>query len=300
MRALLTWSFVSLWRSLLIAIGWFEFNLSIVAWSWLVPRRSGAIEKLPGKPSSGQHPARCLLRMWSSWHFHLLTYKKKIYCGIDSVMAMPIEPLQSGGIRRIRQACANCRYYDPQTRVLCFTRWQSARFRRKKTKCSGERPICVHCRRNRLSCVYEPYSATVGDLPQPPLQVPMMPTGTTEANNVCWTMWSWSTKLLGLTGYRTSSWVELVWSSRASRSWVGNSPRTGMSTRQCSRWQKKVPLQVADRNTSGVYSKTSHLPRIRHHLQGMISKQLYSHHFQHPHEDTRMLPTGEMRQTELI
>ncbi|KAF5862298.1 hypothetical protein ETB97_011822 [Aspergillus alliaceus] len=31
------------------------------------------------------------------------------------------------------------------------------------TKCSGERPICLHCHRDNHACVYEPYSATVGD-----------------------------------------------------------------------------------------------------------------------------------------
>ncbi|KAJ5786988.1 hypothetical protein N7457_001978 [Penicillium paradoxum] len=49
----------------------------------------------------------------------------------------------SQGIKRIRQACANCR--------------------RKKTKCTGDRPICSHCRRNRLACIYEPYSVTVAE-----------------------------------------------------------------------------------------------------------------------------------------
>lgn len=52
--------------------------------------------------------------------------------------------------------------------------------RRKKTKCSGERPICFHCRRNRLACIYEPYSATLGDAnPPPPL-----PPVTNNLNNV--------------------------------------------------------------------------------------------------------------------
>ncbi|KAL1966035.1 hypothetical protein VTN77DRAFT_4975 [Rasamsonia byssochlamydoides] len=46
-------------------------------------------------------------------------------------------------IKRIRQACTNCR--------------------QKKTKCSGERPTCSHCQRNNRPCHYEPYSATVGD-----------------------------------------------------------------------------------------------------------------------------------------
>ncbi|KAH8680352.1 fungal-specific transcription factor domain-containing protein [Ilyonectria robusta] len=46
----------------------------------------------------------------------------------------------TGVIKRIRQACANCR--------------------RRKIKCSGQRPICTHCHQNRRSCVYEPYSMT--------------------------------------------------------------------------------------------------------------------------------------------
>ncbi|KAF4461510.1 hypothetical protein FALBO_11696 [Fusarium albosuccineum] len=49
-------------------------------------------------------------------------------------------PPNAGVIKRIRQACANCR--------------------RRKVKCSGERPVCTHCRQSRRSCVYEPYSAT--------------------------------------------------------------------------------------------------------------------------------------------
>ncbi|KAJ6023531.1 uncharacterized protein N7446_013896 [Penicillium canescens] len=64
-------------------------------------------------------------------------------------MDMTLDPLNSGSIKRIRQACANCR--------------------RKKTKCSGERPVCFHCRRNRLTCIYEPYSTTISDPPAPHL-----------------------------------------------------------------------------------------------------------------------------------
>ncbi|RHZ58385.1 uncharacterized protein CDV56_104912 [Aspergillus thermomutatus] len=56
-----------------------------------------------------------------------------------------MDSLQKGNLKRIRQACANCR--------------------RRKTKCSGERPVCFHCRRNKHTCVYEPYSVTVGDNP---------------------------------------------------------------------------------------------------------------------------------------
>ncbi|PWY65934.1 hypothetical protein BO83DRAFT_440241 [Aspergillus eucalypticola CBS 122712] len=56
-----------------------------------------------------------------------------------------MDPLQRGNLKRIRQACANCR--------------------RRKTKCSGERPICFHCRRNKHSCIYEPYSVTINDNP---------------------------------------------------------------------------------------------------------------------------------------
>ncbi|RAH40590.1 Zn(II)2Cys6 transcription factor [Aspergillus brunneoviolaceus CBS 621.78] len=67
---------------------------------------------------------------------------------MESLMA----PFQTGNLKRIRQACANCR--------------------RRKTKCSGERPICFHCRRNKHSCIYEPYSVTIGDNPPstPPAQ----------------------------------------------------------------------------------------------------------------------------------
>ncbi|KAH0533090.1 hypothetical protein TsFJ059_001700 [Trichoderma semiorbis] len=43
-------------------------------------------------------------------------------------------------IRRIRQACTNCRH--------------------RKTRCSGERPRCMNCRRVDRVCHYEPYSAT--------------------------------------------------------------------------------------------------------------------------------------------
>ncbi|KAL4738926.1 hypothetical protein BDV11DRAFT_215602 [Aspergillus similis] len=56
-----------------------------------------------------------------------------------------MDSLQKGNLKRIRQACSNCR--------------------RRKTKCSGDRPICFHCHRNKHSCVYEPYSVTVGDNP---------------------------------------------------------------------------------------------------------------------------------------
>ncbi|EHK41752.1 hypothetical protein TRIATDRAFT_207590 [Trichoderma atroviride IMI 206040] len=43
-------------------------------------------------------------------------------------------------IRRIRQACTNCRH--------------------RKTRCSGERPRCMNCRRVDRVCHYEPYSTT--------------------------------------------------------------------------------------------------------------------------------------------
>ncbi|KAL4807214.1 fungal-specific transcription factor domain-containing protein [Aspergillus unguis] len=59
----------------------------------------------------------------------------------------------SGMSKRIRQACASCR--------------------RRKTKCSGERPVCFHCRRSRQRCVYEPYSTTISDtsaVPPPAVQ----------------------------------------------------------------------------------------------------------------------------------
>lgn len=44
----------------------------------------------------------------------------------------------------------------------------SSAIRRRKTKCSGERPVCFHCRRSRQRCVYEPYSSTVSDTSVPP------------------------------------------------------------------------------------------------------------------------------------
>lgn len=43
--------------------------------------------------------------------------------------------------------------------IMIFT----TTFRRKKTKCSGERPACFYCRRSNRPCVYEPYSATIAD-----------------------------------------------------------------------------------------------------------------------------------------
>ncbi|KAJ0423054.1 hypothetical protein BJY00DRAFT_299973 [Aspergillus carlsbadensis] len=48
--------------------------------------------------------------------------------------------MESRNLKRIRQACASCR--------------------RRKSRCSGERPVCLQCRRTRNSCVYEPYSVT--------------------------------------------------------------------------------------------------------------------------------------------
>lgn len=51
-----------------------------------------------------------------------------------------LEAHHTGVIKRIRQACSNCR--------------------RRETKCSGEKPQCVNCRRIKRSCHYEPYSAT--------------------------------------------------------------------------------------------------------------------------------------------
>ncbi|KAL1907856.1 hypothetical protein Sste5344_006279 [Sporothrix stenoceras] len=47
-----------------------------------------------------------------------------------------------GSIRRIRQACTNCRH--------------------RKIKCSGEKPRCVNCRKVDRVCQYAPYSATSG------------------------------------------------------------------------------------------------------------------------------------------
>ncbi|KAJ4212789.1 hypothetical protein NW759_011429 [Fusarium solani] len=55
----------------------------------------------------------------------------------------------SGGIRRIRQACTSCR--------------------QRKTKCSGDRPRCMNCRRVNRSCHYESYSATMAAMAANPL-----------------------------------------------------------------------------------------------------------------------------------
>ncbi|KXJ85716.1 fungal-specific transcription factor domain-domain-containing protein [Microdochium bolleyi] len=60
----------------------------------------------------------------------------------------------AGVIKRSRQACSGCR--------------------KKKIKCSGERPVCMNCRQAQRGCIYEPYSnrntSTSGsgiDLPAP-------------------------------------------------------------------------------------------------------------------------------------
>ncbi|KAL2811399.1 hypothetical protein BJX63DRAFT_399192 [Aspergillus granulosus] len=45
--------------------------------------------------------------------------------------------------KRIRIACGHCR--------------------RRKTRCTGERPVCTPCQRNGHQCVYEPYSVTVAE-----------------------------------------------------------------------------------------------------------------------------------------
>ncbi|KAL5046724.1 fungal-specific transcription factor domain-containing protein [Aspergillus fruticulosus] len=42
----------------------------------------------------------------------------------------------------------------------------------KQEKCSGERPVCFHCRRSRHRCVYEPYSTTISDIAVPPPSYP--------------------------------------------------------------------------------------------------------------------------------
>ncbi|CAI7667311.1 unnamed protein product [Penicillium bialowiezense] len=75
-----------------------------------------------------------------------------------------MDMIDSGAIKRIRQACANCR--------------------RKKTKCTGDRPICYHCRRNHLACIYEPYSATVAENPSAPNSADLLPSAANNLNNV--------------------------------------------------------------------------------------------------------------------
>ncbi|KAL7915144.1 fungal-specific transcription factor domain-containing protein [Trichoderma velutinum] len=80
-------------------------------------------------------------------------------------------------IRRIRQACTNCRCANSPLRVLqppaqvgnavsaaerswlASPAWGAWKLHRK-TRCSGERPRCMNCRRVDRVCHYEPYSAT--------------------------------------------------------------------------------------------------------------------------------------------
>ncbi|XHG09050.1 hypothetical protein AWENTII_012129 [Aspergillus wentii] len=98
-------------------------------------------------------------------------------------MDFRVDSVQGGNIKRIRQACASCR--------------------KKKTKCSGERPICFHCRRNKRSCVYEPYSATVGD--QPPTSSLVGVTDNAELLQRISTIESRLAELSGQTGRRSAS-----------------------------------------------------------------------------------------------
>lgn len=101
-------------------------------------------------------------------------------------------------IRRIRQACTNCRCANPSLRLLRLSlgpgTGREYRFNRRfgagwlavspawggwelrmpcreltcvneisrhrKTRCSGERPRCINCRRVDRVCHYEPYSTT--------------------------------------------------------------------------------------------------------------------------------------------
>lgn len=42
-------------------------------------------------------------------------------------------------------------------------------YRQRKTKCSGDRPRCMNCRRVNRSCHYESYSATMAAMAANPL-----------------------------------------------------------------------------------------------------------------------------------
>ncbi|KAF4465222.1 hypothetical protein FALBO_7937 [Fusarium albosuccineum] len=86
----------------------------------------------------------------------------------------PQPPPPSGGIRRIRQACTSCRYELPvfsdsplSLVVPCI--WHASSLRQRKTKCSGDRPRCMNCRRVNRSCHYEAYSATMAAMAANPL-----------------------------------------------------------------------------------------------------------------------------------
>lgn len=143
-----------------------------------------AIWGKPGKASSGVvAPPFPRIHRFSPRSSSSATLAIGASRGNHSAMDMTLDSLQPGSIKRIRQACANCRYGTlASLTIQCpfvhlrLTGALSPNCRRKKTKCSGERPICFHCRRNRLACVYEPYAATVGDPnPAPTLAPPNNP-----------------------------------------------------------------------------------------------------------------------------
>lgn len=66
-------------------------------------------------------------------------------------------------IKRVRQACTNCRYgntprLSPDRYLLMYPN------RRKKTRCSGERPVCSFCARLGQDCHYnDSYAPLSGD-----------------------------------------------------------------------------------------------------------------------------------------
>lgn len=136
-------------------------------------------------------------------------------------MDMTLDSLQPGNIKRIRQACANCRYarLGSTTMSICTspTDLLSPNCRRKKTKCSGERPICFHCRRNRLACVYEPYAATLGD----PNPAPTLAPVNNPLNNVSQSPMTLVMLSNADFSFRQSSCNDSAQSSRAWRSLAG-------------------------------------------------------------------------------
>jgi hypothetical protein len=66
--------------------------------------------------------------------------------------------------KRIRQACQNCRYARyPFAFRSPMDRWMVCPkliviSRRKKTRCSGERPICAFCARLQQDCIYDDFA----------------------------------------------------------------------------------------------------------------------------------------------
>lgn len=74
----------------------------------------------------------------------------------------PMETYEPREAKTIRQACVPA--VGTQYQPLGPTELSSNELlRRKKIKCTGQRTMCFFCRRNRHTCVYEPYSATISE-----------------------------------------------------------------------------------------------------------------------------------------